>query len=120
MRKIIQDKNFFVFRDTDGVPGFTIRSYDGEPDDARFLFDGGKQVFLMRHAGQIILLDGLSDEVVSVLTKVSKVRFFETPEDSSEIVRQYEIGITRIENVPLSPKQIVPEKALSNSENQVR
>ena len=111
MRKIIQNESFFSFHDTDGVPSVTMRCYEGEPAAPRFLFDGGKQAFLLRRAGQVILLDGLSDEFVSVLEKVSKVRFLETPEDSSEIVRQYEVNITRIENVPLSQEQIIPEKA---------
>ena len=109
MRKIIQDKNFFVFRDTDGVPAVTMRAYDGQPEMPRFLFVGGKQVFLLRRAGQIILFDGLSDAFQSALKKSVKVRFFETPEDSSEIIRQYDIDVTRIESISLSRDQIVAE-----------
>ena len=109
MRKIIQDKSYFVFRDSDGILGFTIKAYEGTQINPRFLFDGGRQVFLLRQPGQIILLDGLADEFVSVLTHAKKVRFLETPEDSSEIVRQYEVDVTQIESVSLSQDQIVPE-----------
>ena len=46
MRKIIQEKLYFVFRDSDGALAFTIRSYDGEPENPRFLFDGDRQAFV--------------------------------------------------------------------------
>ena len=110
MRKIIQDKNYFVFRDADGILGFTIKSYEGEPSNPRFLFDGSQQVFLLRRPGQIIFLDFLANEFVSVLMKAQRVRLLETPEDSSEIVRQYEVPVTKIESVLLSKEQLVPEE----------
>lgn len=112
MRKIILDKNFFVFRDADGILGFTIKSYEGQPQNPRFLFDGGSQAFLLRRPGQVILLDALTDEFISVLEKAQKVRFWETPEDSSEIVEQYEVSVTKIEKIVLSEEQIVSEDDL--------
>ncbi len=108
MRKIIQEKLYFVFRDSDGALAFTIRSYDGEPDNPRFLFDGDRQAFLLRRPGQVILLDALEDKIVNVLKATQKVRFLETPEDSSEIVRQYDIAVTGIDRVGLAQTQIVP------------
>lgn len=108
MRKIIQEKLYFVFRDSDGILGFTIRSYEGEPVNPRFLFDGDKQVFLLRHPGQVILLDSLGEEFIPLLLTSQKVRFLETPEDSSEIVRQYDVPVTKIESILLSETQIVP------------
>ena len=107
MRKIIQEKNYLVFRDLDGVLSFSIRAYEDCPLNPRFLFDGDKQVFLLRRPGQVILLDGLTDEFVTSLARTSRIRFLETPEDSSEIIRQYEITVTKIENVPLDPVQMV-------------
>ena len=109
MRKIIQDKNYFVFRDSDGILGFSIKTYDGQPHNSRFLFDGGSQIFLLRRPGQILLLDSLTDEFVAVLEKAQKVRFLETKEDSSEIIQQYEVPVTKIERVMLSEEQIVSE-----------
>lgn len=110
MRKIIQDKNYFVFRDSDGILGFTIKSYEGDQVNPRFLFDGGRQVFLLRRPGQVIFLDSLADEFVTVLMKAQRVRFLETPEDSSEIIRQYEVPVTKIESVFLSKEQLVSEE----------
>lgn len=57
MRKIIQEKLYFVFRDSDGILGFTIRCYEGEPVNPRFLFDGDKQVFLLHGKAFDILLE---------------------------------------------------------------
>lgn len=110
MRKIIQDKNYFVFRDSDGVLGFTIKLYEGVPLNPRFLYDEKGQIFLLRRPGQLILLDDLFEGFASVLDKSRKVRFLETPEDSSEIVQQYEVPVTKIENVVLSQEQIVSEE----------
>ena len=107
MRKIIQEKNYFVFRDSDGVLGFTIKSFEGKQQNPRFLFDECGQAFLLRHPGQVIFLDALAKDFISVLLNAQRVRFLETPEDSSEIVRQYEVPVTKIENVPLSQEQIV-------------
>ncbi len=108
MRKIIQEKLYFVFRDSDGILGFTIRSYEGEPLNPRFLFDGDKQVFLLRRPGQVILIDSLGEDFITFLSMSRKVRFLETPEDSSEIVRQYDVPVTKIENILLSKTQIIP------------
>ncbi|MBR1778003.1 MAG: hypothetical protein IJ752_05405 [Alphaproteobacteria bacterium] len=107
MRKIIQDKNYFVFRDSDGVLGFTIKSYEGQQLNPRLLFDENGQLFLLRRPGQIVLLDSLAADFIAVLEKAQRVRFLETPEDSSEIIRQYEVPVTKIESVPLSQDQIV-------------
>lgn len=108
MRKIIQEKLYFVFRDSDGTLAFTIRSYDGEPENPRFLFDRDRQAFLLRRPGQVILLDAPDDKIVDVLKTTQKVRFLETPEDSSEIIRQYDIAVTGIDRVGLAQTQIVP------------
>lgn len=110
MRKIIQEKLYFVFRDSDGILGFTIRCYEGEPVNPRFLFDGDKQVFLLHRPGQVISLASLGEEFVAFLLTSQKVRFLETPEDSSEIVRQYDIPVTKIESILLSETQIVPSE----------
>ena len=109
MRRIIQDKNCFAFQDADGVLSFSIKSYEGQELNPRFLFDGVSQAFLLRCPGQVILLADLTEEAVANLNKAQKVRFFETPENSSEIIRQYETGITKIECVPLDENQIIPE-----------
>lgn len=108
MRKIIQEKLYFAFRDSDGILSFTLRSYEGEPVNPRFLFDGEKHAFLLRRPGQVILLDSLADEFMTLLLTLQKVRFLETPEDSSEIVRQYDIAVTKIESISLSETQMVP------------
>ena len=107
MRKIIQEKQYFVFRDSDGILGFTLRSYEGEPINPRFLFDGNKQAFLLRRPGQLISLKALGEEFVTFLLKSQKVRFLETPEDSSEIIRQYDVDITKIKSIFLTEKQII-------------
>lgn len=100
MREITQETLYFVFRDTDGMLGFSLKEYDGEPQNPRFLFDGKSQAFLIRHPGQIISLDALAEECLPLLSKAEKVRFLETPEDSSNIVRQYDIMVTKIESIP--------------------
>lgn len=110
MRKIIQEKLYFVFRDSDGILGFTIRCYEGESVNPRFLFDGDKQVFLLRRPGQVISLASLGEEFVALLLTSQKVRFLETPEDSSEIIRQYDIPVTKIESILLSETQIIPSE----------
>ena len=107
MRKVIKDNNYFVFRDSDGVLGFSIKVYEGRQHNPRFLYDENGQAFLLRRPGQLILLDSFAAGFVPVLEKSQKVRFLETPEDSSEIVQQYEVPIIKIENVVLSREQIV-------------
>ncbi len=107
MRKIIQDRLYFVFRDSDGILGFTIRCYDGEPVNPCFLYDGDQQVFLLRRPGQIISLASLGEEFFSFLRTLQKVRFLETPEDSSEIIRQYDVPVVKIDSVQLSGSQII-------------
>ena len=113
MRKIIKDKNYFVFRDSDGVLGFTIKAYDGRQTNPRFLFDGQNHGFLIRRSKQIILLDALTSEFTSVLTKTQKVRFLETPEDSSQIIRQYEVPVTKIDDISLLRDHILSEDEAS-------
>ena len=110
MRKIIQDKLYFVFCDSDGIIGFTIKAYEGEPVNPRFLFDDDFHVFLLRRPGQVILLDSVAEELVSLLLTARKVRFLETPEDSSKIVRQYDVTVTKVQNISLSSTQIVPSE----------
>lgn len=109
MRKVFRDKNYFVFRDSDGVLGFSIKAFDGRQTNPRFLYDGEGRGFLIRRAKQVILLDMLAAEFSSVLEKTPKVRFLETPEDSSQIIRQYEVPVVRIENVSLLRDRIVSE-----------
>lgn len=110
MRKIIKDKNYFVFRDSDGILGFTIQAYDGGQNNPRFLFDGGNRGFLIRRSEQIILLDKLASEFASALAKTEKVRFLETPEDSSQIIRQYEVPVTKIDSISLLGDYIVSKQ----------
>lgn len=102
MRQIVQEKLYFTFRDTDGVLSFSLNAYEGEPENPRFLFDGKSQVFFMRRAGQVISLADLQEEVESDLKEVSRVRILETPEDSSEILRQYDVQIVLIEPIVVS------------------
>ena len=101
MRKITLDSMYFVFQDSDGILSFSIREYDDEPKDPRFLYDGEKQIFLLRRPGQIIALDTPAEEFLPLLARSPRVRFVETPEDSSEIVRQYDILVTKIDQVML-------------------
>lgn len=108
MKKVIQEKLYFAFRDADGVPAFTIKTYDGEPVNPRFLVNADNHVFLLRRPEQVIMLDNLGAEFYPVLTHASKVRFVETPEDSSEIVRQYDIPVTLCETASPVGKMIVP------------
>ena len=109
MRKIIQEKNFLVFRDLDGILSFSIKAFDGCPHDPLFLFDDKKQAFLLRRPGQTILLDDLSDEFAKLLHHASLVRLLETPEDSSEIIRQYEIPVTKIETIRVDSARMAAE-----------
>lgn len=111
MRKVIRDKNYFVFRDSDGILGFTIKMYEDSPLNPRFLLDENGLFFLLRRPKQIILLDAAADGFLPVLMKSKRVRFLETPEDSSQIVRQYEVPVIKIESVSLTHDQIVPEDA---------
>ena len=101
MRKITTETLYFVFQDSDGVLSFSLKEYEGEPQDPRFLYDGEKQLFLLRRPGQFISLDSLADEFLPLLERSARVRFVETPEDSSEIVRQYDILVTKIETLAL-------------------
>ena len=109
MRKIIKDKNYFVFRDSDGILGFTIKAYEGRQTNPRFLFDGRNRGFLIRRSKQIILLDALASEFASVLAKTQKVRFLETPEDSSQIIRQYEVPVAKIDGISLLRDHVLSE-----------
>lgn len=107
MRQITLESLYFVFRDADGILGFSIKAYEGEPENPRFLYDGNKQLFLLRRPGQVISLDALAEEFLPVLARAETVRFLETPEDSSEIIRQYDIAVTKINSILLSDSQIV-------------
>lgn len=110
MRTVFRDKNYFVFRDSDGVLGFSIKAFDGRQINPRFLYDGEGRGFLIRRAKQVILLDRLAAEFSSVLEKTPRVRFLETPEDSSQIIRQYEVPVVRIESVSLLRDHVVSEE----------
>lgn len=93
MRSVKCEKFYFVFHDTDGRLSFTLPAYDGEPDHSRFVFDGTNRAFFMRREEQIVALPDLQTEIVDLLGFVKRVRMAETPEDSSEIVRQYDVPV---------------------------
>lgn len=99
MRSVKNEKFYFAFHDTDGSLSFTLPARDGEPSHSRFIFDGTNRAFFMRREGQIVALPDLQTEIVDMLSGVAKVRMAETPEDSSEIVRQYDVPVVVVSPV---------------------
>ena len=97
MRTLAGEALCFVFQDTDGILSFSMNEYEGTPNNPRFLYDGENQLLLLRRPGQLIPLHSVADEFLPLLRRSEKVRFFETPEDSSNIIRQYDISVTKIE-----------------------
>ena len=70
------------------------------------MYDGDRRLLLLRQPGQLIALDSIAEEFLPLLRRSEKVRFVETPEDSSKIVRQYDISVTKIEGDVLPPPDI--------------
>lgn len=103
MRKITLETLCFVFQDADGILSFSLNEYDGDPNNPRFMYDGDRRLLLLRQPGQLIALDSIAEEFLPLLRRSEKVRFVETPEDSSKIVRQYDISVTKIEEGVLPP-----------------
>ena len=99
MRNIIQDKLYFSFRDTDGMLSFSMNAYDGDPQNPRFLLDENGKAFLIRRVGQVIALADMQEDLCPVLQKANRIRILENPEDSSEILRQYNVPVTLIDAV---------------------
>ena len=99
MRNIIQDKLYFSFRDTDGMLSFSMNAYDGDPQNPRFLLDENGKAFLIRRVGQVIALADMQEDLCPVLQKANRVRILENPEDSSEMLRQYNVPVTLIDAV---------------------
>ena len=99
MRNIIQDKLYFSFRDTDGMLSFSLNAYDGDPQNPRFLLDENGKAFLIRRVGQVIALADMQEDLCPVLQKADRIRILENPEDSSEILRQYNVPVTLIDAV---------------------
>lgn len=108
MRKMAVETLCFVFQDADGILSFSLNEYEGAPNNPRFVYDGDRRLLLLRQPGQLIALDSIAEEFLPLLQRSEKVRFVETPEDSSKIVRQYDISVTKIEDDTL-PAVTEPE-----------
>ncbi len=108
MRKMAVETLCFVFQDADGILSFLLNEYEGAPNNPRFMYDGDRRLLLLRQPGQLIALDSIAEEFLPLLQRSEKVRFVEAPEDSSKIVRQYDISVTKIEDDTL-PAVTEPE-----------
>ena len=87
---------YFTFLDGDGTLGISVKEYDGEPVSPCFLFDEKyHKTALLRRPDQMIVLENVDDDFYKLLQHATKVRFVETPEDSSKIVRSYEANIDK-------------------------
>lgn len=90
------DNMFMFFQDGDGTLSVSLKAYDGEPETPSFFLDElHKQTALLRRPNQMIYLDDMDEHFFDMLKGASKVRFCETPEDSSQIVRSYDVALTR-------------------------
>lgn len=113
MRKMAVETLCFVFQDADGILSFSLNEYEGAPNNPRFMYDGDRRLLLLRQPGQLIALDSIAEEFLPLLQRSEKVRFVETPEDSSNIVRQYDISVTKIEDdaLPVAAGKDMPDLA---------
>ena len=85
------DMLYMAFQDADGMMGFSIAETEGKPEKPSFTVDEKhKSLSLTRRPGQVIKLTRLDELVLLTIAKAHKIRFLETPAESSNIVRRYE------------------------------
>ena len=85
------EMSYMVFQDADGMMGFSIAETDGEPEKPFFTVDEKhKTLCLTRRPGQVIKLSRLDDHFLMSIMRSHRIRFLETPAESSNILRRYE------------------------------
>ena len=82
----------------------SIRAREGEPEDPRLVYDGGKHALLYRSNGFSITLDFIHPEARVPLSKVESVLIVEF--DNENVVREYDVPLRMVKKIPISPENL--------------
>ncbi len=93
-------QDYQVILSDQNIPVFILNDGMSEPKNPIILYDGGQHATLFRSDDDVVLIDYIPKEIVSVLQNIDWVVVMEKNHDQNDIIRDYKVYLKKIKNNP--------------------